>query len=43
MAGTIAPYPTLGEANKRAAVSFYAEKLFSEHTKRLVRLLLRLG
>jgi pyruvate/2-oxoglutarate dehydrogenase complex dihydrolipoamide dehydrogenase (E3) component len=43
MAGTIAPYPTLGEAGKRAAASFYAEKLFSEHTKRLVRLLLRLG
>ena len=43
MSGTIAPYPTLGEANKRAAASFYAEKLFSERTKRLVRLLLRLG
>ncbi len=43
MAGTIAPYPTLGEAGKRAAASFYAEKLFSERTKRLVRLLLRLG
>ncbi len=43
MAGTIAPYPTLGEANKRAAATFYTKKLFSEHTKRLVRLLLRLG
>ena len=43
MAGTIAPYPTLGEASKRAAASFYAEKMFSEGTKRLVRLLLRLG
>ena len=43
MAGTIAPYPTLGEASKRAAASFYAEKMFSERTKRLVRLLLRLG
>ena len=43
VAGLILPYPTLGEANKRAAASFYVEKLFSERTKRLVRLLLRLG
>ena len=43
MAGTIAPYPTLGEANKRAAASFYTKKLFSERSKCLVRLLLRLG
>ncbi len=43
MAGMIAPYPTLGEANKRAAASFYTKKLFSGRTKCLVRLLLRLG
>jgi pyruvate/2-oxoglutarate dehydrogenase complex dihydrolipoamide dehydrogenase (E3) component len=43
MAGMIAPYPTLGEAGKRAAASFYTAKLFSERTKWLVRLLLRLG
>jgi pyruvate/2-oxoglutarate dehydrogenase complex dihydrolipoamide dehydrogenase (E3) component len=43
MAGMIAPYPTLGEAGKRAAASFYTDRLFAERTKRLVRLLLRLG
>ncbi len=43
IAGMIAPYPTLGEAGKRAAGSFYAEKLFSARTKLLVRLLSRLG
>ena len=43
MAGMIVPYPTLGEASKRAAAGFYTQKLFSERTKRLVRLLLRLG
>jgi pyruvate/2-oxoglutarate dehydrogenase complex dihydrolipoamide dehydrogenase (E3) component len=43
MAGMIAPYPTLGEAGKRAAGSFYLPKLFSPGTKQLVRLLARLG
>ncbi|MBV9523165.1 MAG: dihydrolipoamide dehydrogenase, partial [Alphaproteobacteria bacterium] len=43
MAGMIAPYPTLGEASKRAAGSFYIAKLFTARTKRLVRLLGRLG
>lgn len=43
MAGAILPYPTLGEANKRAAGSFYAPMLFSERTKRIVRFLLRFG
>ena len=43
MAGMIAPYPTLGEASKRAAGSFYLAKLFSPRTKKLVRLLARLG
>jgi pyruvate/2-oxoglutarate dehydrogenase complex dihydrolipoamide dehydrogenase (E3) component len=43
MAQMIAPYPTLGEAGKRAAGSFYAPKLFSARTKWLVRLLARLG
>ena len=41
MASIIAPYPTLAEANKRIAGSFYTEKLFSETTKRIVRFLLR--
>jgi hypothetical protein len=39
----IAPYPTLGEASKRAAGSFYTEALFSARTKRIVRFLLKLG
>jgi pyruvate/2-oxoglutarate dehydrogenase complex dihydrolipoamide dehydrogenase (E3) component len=43
MAGFIAPYPTLGEVNKRAAGSFYTPKLFSERTRRIVRLLARFG
>jgi len=43
IAQMIAPYPTLGEASKRAAGRFYAPRLFSERTKRLVRLLARLG
>ncbi len=43
LAGMIAPYPTLGEASKRAAGSFYVPKLFSARTKWLVRLLARLG
>ena len=43
LATMIAPYPTLGEANKSAASSFYTERLFSERTRRIVRLLARLG
>ena len=43
LAGMIAPYPTLGEISKRAAGSFFTPKLFSERTRRLVRLLLRFG
>jgi pyruvate/2-oxoglutarate dehydrogenase complex dihydrolipoamide dehydrogenase (E3) component len=43
MAGFIAPYPTLGEVSKRAAGSFYTLKLFSERTRRIVRLLARFG
>jgi pyruvate/2-oxoglutarate dehydrogenase complex dihydrolipoamide dehydrogenase (E3) component len=43
MAQMIAPYPTLGEVNKRAAGSFYTAKLFGEGTRRLVRLLAKLG
>ena len=39
MAQVIAPYPTLGEAGKRAAGAFFAPKLFSEQTKKLVRVL----
>jgi pyruvate/2-oxoglutarate dehydrogenase complex dihydrolipoamide dehydrogenase (E3) component len=42
MAQLIAPYPTLGEASKRAAGSHYTPKLFSERTRRIVRFLQRL-
>ena len=41
MASMIAPYPTLAEVNKRIAGSFYAEKLFSAGTKKVVRFLMR--
>jgi pyruvate/2-oxoglutarate dehydrogenase complex dihydrolipoamide dehydrogenase (E3) component len=41
LAQFIAPYPTLGEASKRAAGSYYTPKLFSARTKSLVRLLMR--
>jgi pyruvate/2-oxoglutarate dehydrogenase complex dihydrolipoamide dehydrogenase (E3) component len=43
MAQFIAPYPTLGEVSKRAAGSYYTPKLFSERTRKLVRVLMRLG
>jgi len=43
LATAVAPYPTLGEASKRAAGSFYTPKLFGDRTRRLVRLLKRLG
>jgi pyruvate/2-oxoglutarate dehydrogenase complex dihydrolipoamide dehydrogenase (E3) component len=41
LAQFIAPYPTLGEVSKRAAGSYYTPKLFSDRTRKLVRLLLR--
>jgi len=43
MAGLIAPYPTLGEVNKRAASGYYTPKLFSNFTRRLVRFLRLFG
>ncbi len=43
VAGMIAPYPTFGEANKRAAGSFYTPALFGERTKRIVRFLSHFG
>jgi hypothetical protein len=39
----ITAYPTLGEASKRAAGSFFAPRLLSARTKRLVRRLAMLG
>ena len=43
MARIVAPYPTYSEISKRVAGSFYAEKLFGARTRKLVRLLSRLG
>ena len=43
LATMVAPYPTLGEASKRAAGSFYTPKLFAARTKAIVRFLARLG
>ena len=41
MATMIAPYPTYGEASKRAAGNFFTAKLFGKTTQKLVRFLLR--
>ena len=43
VANLVMPYPTRGEAGKRAAGSFYTPTLFSPRTRRLVRLLARFG
>jgi len=42
LAGMIVPYPTLAEAGKRAAGSFFMARLFSDFTRRVVRWLARL-
>jgi pyruvate/2-oxoglutarate dehydrogenase complex dihydrolipoamide dehydrogenase (E3) component len=42
LAGLLLPYPTLGEVSKRAAGQYYAPRLFSAGTRRLVGALLRL-
>jgi len=39
MASYIAPYPTMGEVNKRAAGSYYTARLFGRRMKALVRFL----
>ncbi len=39
MAGLIAPYPTLGEAGKRAAGAYFTPRLFSAKTRKLVSFL----
>ncbi len=41
LANMIAPYPTLGEVNKRAAGSYYTPSLFGERTRKIVRFLQR--
>ncbi len=43
MASVIAPYPTLSEAGKRAAGSYYTPRLFSDRTRMIVRWLAKLG
>ncbi len=43
VASAIAPYPTLGEASKRAAGSYYVPALFGERTRKIVRFLARFG
>ncbi len=43
IAGMIAPYPTLGEVNKRAAGSFYTAAIFGPKVRRLVRFLSHFG
>lgn len=42
LAGFVPPYPTLGEAGKRAAGSYFTETLFGPRMRGLVRLLARL-
>jgi pyruvate/2-oxoglutarate dehydrogenase complex dihydrolipoamide dehydrogenase (E3) component len=43
MAGLVAPYPTRGEAGKRAAGEFYAPRLFSARTRGLIKFLQMFG
>lgn len=42
LANMIAPYPTLGEASKHVASSFYTESLFNPRTKFIVKILNRI-
>jgi pyruvate/2-oxoglutarate dehydrogenase complex dihydrolipoamide dehydrogenase (E3) component len=39
LAGAIHAYPTLSEISKRAAGSYYSEKLFSDRTRKILRFL----
>ena len=39
LAGAIHAYPTLSEISKKAAGSYYSEKLFSDRTRRILRFL----
>ncbi|MDA0675383.1 MAG: FAD-dependent oxidoreductase [Proteobacteria bacterium] len=43
LATAIAPYPTLGEASKRAAASYFQPMLFGDRTRAVVRFLARFG
>ncbi|HCQ81552.1 MAG TPA: dihydrolipoamide dehydrogenase, partial [Rhodobiaceae bacterium] len=39
LASVIAPYPTRGEASKRAAGDYFSPTLFSDRTRRIIRFL----
>lgn len=41
--GMIAPYPTLGEINKRAAGAYFTPSLFSDKTRKIVKFLKYFG
>ncbi|MBT6139719.1 MAG: FAD-dependent oxidoreductase [Rhodospirillaceae bacterium] len=43
VASMIAPYPTLGEINKRVAGSYFTPQLFNERVRGIVRFLAKLG
>src|SRR5690606_14389720 len=43
LAQSIVPYPTRSEASRRAATAFFLPRLLSERTRRLARLVSRLG
>ena len=43
IAGTILPYPTLGEVSKRAAGQYFTQKLFTARTRRIVQFLAKFG
>lgn len=43
LADLVVPYPTRGDAGKRAAGSFFTPALFSPRTRRIVRFLARFG
>lgn len=43
IAGYVSPYPTLAEINKRVATANFTDTLFSDRTKKIIRILLKLG
>jgi hypothetical protein len=43
MTDMIAPYPTWGEVNKRAAYGYYASSLTSPWIRRVIRFLAKFG
>jgi hypothetical protein len=43
IAGHVAPYPTMGEIGKRAALAYFADATRSGWVRRLIRLLKTFG